>query len=196
LGVHGTFVVTRIANQHLLIAKITNYMNKRNIILTLLAIFVLGIGIGYYLYTKPSAMKSTGTPDFEKDINQWVKELDADTGAANTFSAFVGKSVKLTAEVGDVVGDSSVTLQLKSGVEGFFVNANFHASMNAVVSGVVAGDVVTVQCVCDGLVVPMSADDLFAEKKIDLSRCDLLKHEKHQSDVSRSVDHENLDSIK
>jgi len=196
LGVHGTFVVTRFANQHLLFAKITNYMNKRNIILTVLAIFVLGLGIGYYLYTKPSAIKSTGAPDFEKDINQWVKELDADTGAANTFSAYVGKSVKLTAEVGDVVGDSSVTLQLKSGVEGFFVNANFHTSMNSVVSGVVAGDVVTVQCVCDGLVVPMSADDLFAEKKIDLSRCDLLKHEKHQSDVSRSVDHENSDSIK
>jgi len=196
LGVHGTFVVTRFANQHLLFAKITNYMNKRNIILTVLAIFVLGLGIGYYLYTKPSAIKSTGAPDFEKDINQWVKELDADTGAANTFSAYVGKSVKLTAEVGDVVGDSSVTLQLKSGVEGFFVNANFHTSMNSVVSGVVAGDMVTVQCVCDGLVVPMSADDLFAEKKIDLSRCDLLKHEKHQSDVSRSVDHENSDSIK
>jgi hypothetical protein len=68
--------------------------------------------------------------------------------------------------------------------------------MSNVVSGVVAGDIVTVQCICDGLVVPMSADDLFAEKKIDLSRCDLLKHEKHQSDVSRSVDHESSDSIK
>jgi hypothetical protein len=98
--------------------------------------------------------------------------------------------------VGDVVGDSSVTLQLKSGVEGFFVNANFHVSMSNVVSGVVAGDIVTVQCICDGLVVPMSADDLFAEKKIDLSHCDLLKHEKNQSDVSRSVDHESSDSIK
>ena len=171
-------------------------MNKRNIILTVLAIFVMGIAIGYYLYTKPSEIKSTGNPDFEKDINAWVKELDSDTGAANTFSSFVDKSVKLTAEVGDVVGDSSVTLQLKSGVEGFFVNANFHTSMNSAVSGVVAGDIVTVQCVCDGLVVPMSADDLFAEKKIDLSRCDLLKHEKHQSDVSRSVDHETSDSTK
>ena len=171
-------------------------MNKRNILLTLLAIFILGIGIGYYLYTKPSENKSTGTPDFEKDINQWVTELNADTAAAKTFSTFVGKSVKLTAEVGDVLGDSSVTLQLKSGVEGFMVNANFHASMNSAVSGVVAGDMVTVQCVCDGLVVPMSAYDLFAEKKIDLSRCDLLKHEKHQSDVSRSVEHENSDSIK
>jgi hypothetical protein len=68
--------------------------------------------------------------------------------------------------------------------------------MNNVVSGVVAGDIVTVQCICDGLVVPMSADDLFAEKKIDLSHCDLLKHEKNQSDVSRSVEHENSDSIK
>jgi len=171
-------------------------MNKRNIILTLLAIFITGIAIGYYLYTKPAEIKSTGNPDFQKDINQWVKELDADKSASNTFSSFVGKSVRLTAEVSDVMGDSSVTLQLKSGVEGFFVNANFHASMNNVVSGVVSGDVVMVQCICDGLVVPMSADDLFAEKKIDLSHCDLLKHEKHQSDVSRSVEHENSDSIK
>jgi len=171
-------------------------MNKRNIILTLLAIFITGIAIGYYLYTKPAEIKSTGNPDFQKDINQWVKELDADKSASNTFSSFVGKSVKLTAEVGDVMGDSSVTLQLKSGVQGFDVNANFQASMNNVVSGVVSGDVVTVQCICDGLVVPMSADDLFTEKKIDLSHCDLLKHEKHQSDVSRSVEHGNSESIK
>jgi hypothetical protein len=58
------------------------------------------------------------------------------------------------------------------------------------VSGVVAGDVVTLQCVCDGLVVPMSADDLFAEKKIDMSRCTLLKLEQHKADVSKSLDHE------
>ncbi len=170
-------------------------MNKRNIILTLLAIFITGSAIVYYL-SKPAEIKSTGNPDFQKDINSWVKELDSDTRAANTFSSFVGKSVRLTAEVSDVVGDSSVTLQLKSGVEEFVVNANFQASMNNVVSGVVSGDVVTVQCICDGLVVPMSADDLFTEKKIDLSRCDLLKHEKHQSDVSRSVEHENSDPIK
>ena len=171
-------------------------MNKRNIILTLLAIFITGIAIGYYLYTKPAEIKSTGNPDFQKDINSWVKELDSDTRAANTFSSFVGKSVRLTAEVSDVMGDLSVTLQLKSGVAEFVVNANFQASMNNVVSGVVSGEVVTVQCICDGLVVPMSADDLFTEKKIDLSRCDLLKHEKHQSDVSRSVEHENSDPIK
>ena len=171
-------------------------MNKRNIILALLAIFITGIAIGYYLYTKPAEIKSTGNPDFQKDINSWVKELDSDTRAANTFSSFVGKSVRLTAEVSDVMGDLSVTLQLKSGVAEFVVNANFQASMNNVVSGVVSGDVVTVQCICDGLVVPMSADDLFTEKKIDLSRCDLLKHEKHQSDVSRSVEHENSDPIK
>ena len=74
------------------------------------------------------------------------------------------------------------------------VNANFHASMNSAVSGVVAGDMVTVQCVCDGLVVPMSADDLFAEKKIDMSRCTILNLEQHKADVSKSLDHAESES--
>jgi hypothetical protein len=88
------------------------------------------------------------------------------------------------------MGDSSITLQLRTGVEGFNLNANFHQDFKNAVGGVVAGDKVTLQCVCDGLVVPASADDLFAEKKIDMSRCTLLKLEQHKADVSKSVDHE------
>ncbi|MEY5035869.1 MAG: hypothetical protein RLZZ110_886 [Bacteroidota bacterium] len=166
-------------------------MNKRRILWVVLVIFVLGFGIGYYLWHKAPENQTSGTPDFEKDLKQWVGELNADTGAARTFSAFVGKSVKFSGEVADVLGDSSLTLQIKTGVEGFNLNANFHQDYQASVSGVVAGDVVTLQCVCDGLVVPMSADDLFAEKKIDMSRCTLLKLEQHKADVSKSLDHEN-----
>jgi hypothetical protein len=99
--------------------------------------------------------------------------------------------VKFSGEVADVLGDSSLTLQIKTGVEGFNLNANFHPDFKESVSAVVAGDMVTLQCVCDGLVVPMSADDLFAEKKIDMSRCALLKLEQHKADVSQSVDHDN-----
>jgi hypothetical protein len=164
-------------------------MNKRNILLLLLAIMVTGLIVGYYLWNKAPENQSTGKADFEKDLNQWVGELNADTGAARTFSSFVGKSVKFSGEVADVLGDSSLTLQIKTGVEGFNLNANFHQDYQTSVSGVVAGDIVTLQCVCDGLVVPMSADDLFAEKKIDMSRCALLKLEQHKADVSKSLDH-------
>jgi hypothetical protein len=191
LGVHGTFVVTKYATTIYCFAKIIKTMNKRNILLLLLAILVSGLIVGYYLWNKAPENQSAGKPDFEKDLNQWVGELNADTAAARTFSAFVGKSVKFSGEVADVLGDSSLTLQIKTGVEGFNVNANFHQDYQASVSGVVAGDVVTLQCVCDGLVVPMSADDLFAEKKIDMSRCTLLKLEQHKADVSKSLDHEN-----
>ena len=142
-------------------------MNKRNILLLLLAILVSGLIVGYYLWNKAPENQSAGKPDFEKE------------------------SVKFSGEVADVLGDSSLTLQIKTGVEGFNVNANFHQDYQASVSGVVAGDMVTLQCVCDGLVVPMSADDLFAEKKIDMSRCTLVKLEQHKADVSKSLDHEN-----
>lgn len=166
-------------------------MNKRRILLAVLVIFILGFGIGYSLWNKAPENQSSGAPDFEKDLPQWVGELNADSDAARTFSSFVGKSVKFSGEVADVLGDSSLTLQIKTGVEGFNLKANFHQDFNESVSAVVAGDVVTLQCVCDGLVVPKSADDLFAEKKIDMSRCTLLKLEQHKADVSKSLDHEN-----
>jgi hypothetical protein len=150
---------------------------------------VTGLIVGYYLWNKAPENQSTGKADFEKDLNQWVGELNADTGAARTFSAFVGKSVKFSGEVADVLGDSSLTLQIKTGVEGFNLNAKFHQDYKSTVSGVVAGDLVTLQCECDGLVVP-SADEIFTEKQIDMSRCTLLKLEQHKADVSKSLDHE------
>jgi hypothetical protein len=187
LGVHGTFVVTKYATTIYCFAKIIKTMNKRNIPLLLLAILVSGLIVGYYLWNKAPENQSAGKPDFEKDLNQWVGELNADTAAARTFSAFVGKSVKFSGEVADVLGDSSLTLQIKTGVEGFNLNAKFHHDYKESVSAVVPGDVVTLQCVCDGLGLP---DGLFGST-IDMSRCTLLKLEQHQADVSKSLDHEN-----
>ncbi|MBM3439115.1 MAG: hypothetical protein FJX91_08315 [Bacteroidetes bacterium] len=169
-------------------------MNKRRILWLVLVLFIVGLVIGYYLWNKAPENQVAGKPDFEKNLNEWVAELNADTGAARTFSAFVGKSVKFSGEVVDVMGDSSLTLQIKTGVEGFNLNASFHQDYQSTVSGILAGDVVTLQCICDGLMVPMSADDLFAEKKIDMSRCTLLKHEPHKADVSKSVELEQTDS--
>ncbi|MFM8996335.1 MAG: hypothetical protein ACKOI1_08800 [Bacteroidota bacterium] len=168
-------------------------MNKRRILWLVLVLFIVGLFTGYYLWNKAPENQVAGKPDFEKNLNDWVAELNADTGAARTFSAFVGKSVKFSGEVADVMGDSSLTLQIKTGVEGFYLNANFHQDYQSTVSGIVAGDVVTLQCICDGLMVP-SADDLFSEKQIDMSRCTLLKHEPHKADVSKSVEHEQTDS--
>jgi hypothetical protein len=186
LGVHGTFVVTKYATTIYCFAKIIKTMNKRNILLLLLAILVSGLIVGYYLWNKAPENQSAGKPDFEKDLNQWVGELNADTAAARTFSAFVGKSVKFSGEVADVLGDSSLTLQIKTGVEGFNLNAKFHHDYKESVSAVVPGDVVTLQCVCDGLGLP---DGLFGST-IDMSRCTLLKLEQHKADVSKSLDHE------
>jgi hypothetical protein len=67
------------------------------------------------------------------------------------------------------------------------LNAKFHHDYKESVSAVVPGDVVTLQCVCDGLGLP---DGLFGST-IDMSRCTLLKLEQHKADVSKSLDHEN-----
>jgi hypothetical protein len=159
-------------------------MNKRRILGVVLVLFIIGLVIGYKLWTTPPENQTAGEPDFEKNLQEWVTTLDADTAAATTFSG----------EVADVLGDSSLTLQIKTGVEGFNLNANFHQDYKSTVSGVVAGDVVTLQCICDGLMVPMSADDLFAEKKIDMSRCTILNLEQHKADVSKSLDHAESES--
>ena len=87
-------------------------MKKRRILGVVLVLFIIGLVIGYKQGTTPPENQTAGEPDFEKNLQEWVTTLDADTAAATTFSTFVGKSVKFSGEVADVLGDSSLTLQI------------------------------------------------------------------------------------
>jgi|GEM_PF-280265 len=180
--------------------QISMKMNKKRIILLIAAIVGLGIVYGIYMYFKPASVSSTGEPDFNINLTTWLNDLDADTAATSTFSAYINKSIKFDAYVSDVVGDSSITLMLSPGKEEspIEVYANFDASMKKEVEAVVAGDAVTLQCICNGLEIPstdpsdegMALLDDLGSKQLKLSRCHLINHSKKESDLSVSREHE------
>ncbi|MFN5889552.1 MAG: hypothetical protein ACK448_04085 [Bacteroidota bacterium] len=175
-------------------------MNKKRIIVVISAIVAVGIISGIYLYFKPASVSSTGEPDFKVSLEAWLNDLDQDTAATKTFSKYINKSVQFDASVADVVGDSSITLMLTPGKEDspIEVYANFDASMLKEVEAVVAGDAVTIQCVCNGLEIPSTSNEdpgmellnEFGSKQLKMSRCALLKHSKNQADLTVSREHQ------
>ncbi len=175
-------------------------MNKKRIIVIISAIALLGIVSGIYLYFKPASVSSTGEPDYKISLETWLNDLDSDTAVTTTFSKYINKSVQFDAFVSDVVGDSSITLMLTPGKEEspIEVYANFDASMLKEVEAVVAGDKITIQCICNGLEVPSDSNgdvglellDEIGSKQLKMSRCALIKHTKNEADLSVSREHE------
>jgi hypothetical protein len=175
-------------------------MNKKRIIVVISTIALLGILSGIYLYFKPASVSSTGEPDFKISLETWLNDLDSDTAATTTFSKYINKSVQFDAFVSDVVGDSSITLMLTPGKQEspIEVYANFDASMLKEVEAVVAGDKITIQCICNGLEVPSDSNgdagmellDEIGSKQLKMSRCALIKHTKNEADLSVSREHE------
>ncbi len=147
----------------------------KKIIFGVLALLFIGGAIGYYLYTKPSEFVSDGTPDFTMNLSEVIKE--SNSLDAPKFSAkYTGKSIEFDAEIESIAENGgSKTLVLKSGVEDFVINANFHESNLEVLGKVVAGDKVKLQCECSGVTKPESEDDLLSEVVLNFTRCDLKK---------------------
>ncbi len=145
----------------------------KKIILIVAALVLIGGTIGYYLYTKPSEFVSDGTPDYTENLADVVKE--AGLLETDKFSAkYTGKSVEFDAEIESIVENGrSKTLVLKSGVEDFIVNANFHESNVEVLKKLVSGDKVKLQCECSGITKPESEDDLLSEIVLNFARCNL-----------------------
>ncbi|MSP58562.1 MAG: hypothetical protein EXR17_06825 [Flavobacteriaceae bacterium] len=167
-------------------------MQKKPIYLSILFFFLICLSVGYFLWHEPAEVKSGGKPDYEKNMLDWVKSLDADSHADQTFLAFIGKSVRFSAVVTEIKGDSSITLQLESGKEGFLVDANFDVSMKKELGAVLTGDSVTLQCECNALNLPQNTDDLFSEKVMKLGRCNLLKLSTTVPDLSKSHEHDTI----
>jgi hypothetical protein len=179
-------------------------MNKKRIILIFSAIACIGILYGIYLYFKPASVSSTGEPDYKISLTTWLNDLDQDTAAQKTFSKYINKSIQFEAYVADVIGDTSITLMLTPGKENspIEVYANFDASMQKEVEGIVAGDAVTIQCICNGLEIPSSSDmedpgmallNEVGAKQLKLSRCSIVKHSKNEADLT--VSREQSDTI-
>ncbi len=176
-------------------------MNKKGIFIAVISTIFIGVLIGVYFYFKPASVSSTGEADFNKDMGVWLQELDKDTSASKNFATYINKSVRFDAEILDITGDSSVTLQLGNSQNAWpmEVYANFDASMKSELAGLLVGDQITIQCVCNGLEIPsstvsddpaMALLDEVSGKQMKLSRCAIIEHKPVKPDVSTSHEHE------
>lgn len=145
----------------------------KKIIFIAAALVLIGGAVGYYLYTKPSEFVSDGDPDFKMNLSAVIGESNK-LKDAEFSTKYTGKSVEFDAEVESIVENGrSKTLVLKSGVEDYVVNANFHESNVEVLQKIVAGDKVKLQCECSGVTKPESEDDLLSEIVLNFTRCNL-----------------------
>ena len=145
----------------------------KKIIFVVLALVVVSGAIGYYLWTKPSEFVSDGDSDFKMTLPAIIKESEGMQDSVFS-SKYNGKSIEFDAEVESITENGrGKTLVLKSGIEDFIVNANFHESNIEKLKKTVAGDKVKLQCECSGVTKPESEDDLISEVVLNFTRCDL-----------------------
>ncbi len=72
----------------------------KKIFLLLLALGIIGAGIGYYLYNKPVASLENKKPDVEVDASQLVAAYEADEKTAN--EKYLGKVVQVSGKIADI----------------------------------------------------------------------------------------------
>jgi len=146
----------------------------KRILKILLAIILLGIAIGYYLYQKPTELITSGSPDFEYTIEKLVEKgvLDSDT----LFNRMhVGKKVQFQGtSKSRNIQNSGATIFFETENENVIVAAAFDSSMNTELKEIELGGNLDVLCICNGIAKPEDPDDLLSETTISFNRCSII----------------------
>lgn len=128
----------------------------KKIFIILLALGLIGGGIGYYLYNKPVASLENKKADVEVTAAQLITDYEADETTAN--EKYLGKVVQVSgtvAEVAEADGKKKINLdtgnpmsmiicELEDGADAGSVQAGSTVSMKGLCSGYLS-DVILVQ---------------------------------------------------
>jgi hypothetical protein len=129
----------------------------RKVILTILALGVLGAGIGYYMYNKPVASLEKKKADVEVSADEIIAAYEADENAAN--GVYNGKVVQVTGKVSAVTEEAGtrkiqletsnpmalIICEMETGTETGDVMAGNMVSIKGMCTGYLS-DVILVQC--------------------------------------------------
>lgn len=129
----------------------------RKIILILLALGIIGAGIGYYMYNKPVASLEKKKADVEVTSDEIIAAYEADENAAN--GVYNGKVVQVTGKISvltDEAGTKKIQLEtsnpiamiiceMETGTETGDVKAGDMVSIKGLCTGYLS-DVILVQC--------------------------------------------------
>lgn len=128
----------------------------RKVILILLALGVIGAGVGYYMYNKPVASLEKKKADVEATADEIIAAYEADEKAADGL--YLGKVVQVTGKVSGVTEEGGtkkiqletfnpmalIICEMETGTETGDVKAGDMASVKGMCSGYLS-DVILVQ---------------------------------------------------
>lgn len=128
----------------------------RKVILILLALGVIGAGVGYYMYNKPVASLEKKKADVEATADEIIAAYEADEKAAD--GVYLGKVVQVTGKVSGVTEEGGtkkiqletsnpmalIICEMETGAETGDVKAGDMASVKGMCSGYLS-DVILVQ---------------------------------------------------
>ncbi len=149
-------------------------MSFKRIAIILIALLLLGVAIGYFLYQNPTELVSSGKPDFNFTTAELEKK--GTTEADTQFNLqLVDKRVQIKGVLGSkTIQDASNSIFFKTDNENIVISAAFDKSLSESVAALTIGSEIEVLCVCNGIAKPEDPDDLLSETTITFNRCDLV----------------------
>ena len=119
----------------------------RKVILILLALGVIGAGIGYYMYNKPVSSLEKKKADVEATSDEIIAAYEADEKAAD--GVYLGKVVQVTGKVSGVTEEEGTKkIQLETSNPMALIICEMETGTET--GDVKAGDMVIVKGMCSG----------------------------------------------
>lgn len=123
----------------------------KKILLVVLALGLLGGGVGYYLWNKPHVNMANAKTDIAIDATALFNEYNADENAAN--AKYFDKVIAVTGKVKEVTNDEgTVKVSLETGdANGFVVRCELSTTNAHPRTDFPVGETVTFKGACGGL---------------------------------------------
>lgn len=119
----------------------------RKVILILLALGVIGAGIGYYMYNKPVASLEKKKADVAATADEIIAAYEADEKVAD--GVYLGKVVQVTGKVSGVTEEGGIKkIQLETSNPMSLIICELETGAES--GDVKAGDMVSVKGMCSG----------------------------------------------
>lgn len=167
------------------------FRNRKSTLFDYLIVFALPLVAAgwsvYRLYNEEADTVTVGEADFNMKPSALISEFEKDAEKAN--ATYIGKSVRFSASVIEMAGDSSILIKMNSWKGEYTVNCNFDKTQKEKLASVLPGDSLDVQCSCSGLTKPSDEMSLLSESSLDMTRCNLLKWYQNKPNIGTDVEH-------
>jgi len=130
----------------------------KKVLLILLALGIIGAGVGYYLYNKPTKSVADEKTDFTLKSAELISAFENDEKAAN--QKYLGKVIEITGNVSEKMKDKDGTIVITlAGEEISGVRCEMFKDQGDNVKGIKEGDECVIKGHCKGVLMDVVMGD-------------------------------------